>query len=46
MPDLLAGVEFLFHPATTYDDAVVWHRANVIRARIRHDRVLAVGRGD
>jgi hypothetical protein len=46
MPDLRAGVEFLFHPATTYDDAVVRHRATVTRAQIPHDRMLAVGRGD
>jgi hypothetical protein len=38
-PDLLDGAAFLLDPATTYEDALRRHRANVARARIRHDRM-------
>jgi hypothetical protein len=39
VPDLLAGAAFLLDPATTYQDALARHRANIARARIRHDRM-------
>ncbi len=42
IPDLLDGATFLLDPATTYHDAVARHRANVARARIRHDRMPAI----
>ena len=42
VPDLLAGAAFLLDPATTYQDALIRHRANVGRARIRHDRMPEV----
>jgi hypothetical protein len=41
-PDLLDGAAFLLDPATTYEDAIRRHRANVARARIRHDRMPEV----
>lgn len=42
IPDLLAGAAFLLDPATTYQDALARHRANIARARIRHDRMPAI----
>jgi hypothetical protein len=42
IPDLLAGAAFLLDPATTYQDALARHRANIARARIRHDRMPKV----
>jgi hypothetical protein len=39
IPDLLAGAKFLLDPATTYEASLARHRANVARARIRHDRM-------
>jgi hypothetical protein len=42
IPDILAGAAFLLDPATTYQDALARHRANVARARIRHDRMPEV----
>jgi hypothetical protein len=42
IPDLLAGAAFLLDPATTYEDALARHRANIARARIRHDRMPEV----
>ncbi len=39
IPDLLAGAAFLLDPATTYGAALARHRANIARARIRHDRM-------
>jgi hypothetical protein len=39
IPDLLAGAAFLLDPATTYEAALARHRANIARARIRHDRM-------
>jgi hypothetical protein len=42
VPDLLGGAAFLLDPATTYEDALHRHRANVARARIRHDRMPEV----
>jgi hypothetical protein len=39
VPDLLAGAAFLLDPGTTYQDALARHRANIARARIRHDRM-------
>lgn len=39
VPDLLGGAAFLLDPATTYEDALAQHRANIARARIRHDRM-------
>jgi hypothetical protein len=39
VPDLLAGASFLLDPATTYQDALTRHRANIARARICHDRM-------
>lgn len=42
VPDLLAGAAFLLDPATTYQDALIRQRANVGRARIRHDRMPEV----
>jgi hypothetical protein len=44
VPDLLAGAAFLLDPATTYQGALTRHRANVARARIRHDRMPEVPR--
>ena len=40
VPDILAGAAFLLDPATTYRDALA--RANIARARIRHDRMPEV----
>lgn len=42
IPDLLVGAAFLLDPATTYQDALARHRANIARARIRHDRMPEV----
>jgi hypothetical protein len=42
VPDLLAGAAFLLDPATTYQDALARHGANIARARIRHDRMPEV----
>jgi hypothetical protein len=42
IPDLLAGAAFLLDPATMYQDALAQHRANIARARIRHDRMPEV----
>jgi hypothetical protein len=39
IPDLLAGAAFLLDAATTYEAALARHRANIARARIRHDRM-------
>lgn len=39
IPDVLEGASFLLDPATSYGDAMRRHRANVARARIRHDRM-------
>lgn len=42
IPDILDGAAFLLDAATTYDDAARRHRANVARARVRHDRMPEV----
>ena len=42
IPDLLAGAAFLLDPATMYEAALARHRANIARARIRHDRMPVI----
>jgi len=42
VPDLLAGAAFLLDPATTYQDALARHQANIARARICHERMPEV----
>ena len=39
IPDLLEGAAFLLDPATTYEDALRRHRANIARAPIRRERM-------
>ncbi len=39
LPDLLEGAAFLLDPATTYEDALRQHRANIARAPIRRERM-------
>jgi hypothetical protein len=44
IPDLLAGAAFLTDPATTYEDALARHQANIARARIARDRMPQAAR--
>ncbi len=39
IPDLLEGAAFLLDPATTYEDALRQHQANIARAPIRRERM-------
>lgn len=39
IPDLLEGARFLLDPATTYEEALRQHQANIARARIRRERM-------